>query len=193
MQIYTNVNDPYIEMIIKQFLSEIDLPANSNIPSLQIKTTQESAELNLIILDETDEILDYLKIPLNKDSFAKRLGFWTNSYETDKFIDPSILLKLGETIELEQIRKIFNSFIVSSEKQFAIIKKALVENDCKHLFESAHYLKTSASIVGANYLLNFCEIAIEKTKTKESWTYFFTKRFFEIEILFQQTIHSFRP
>jgi HPt (histidine-containing phosphotransfer) domain-containing protein len=186
-------NDIALELILKELLTEITLSTDPNITKLQLSIAETAIEPSLVILTVNKDILDFLKVPLTKDSFNQRLKFWTKPYAGRNLIECTTLLQLIKYIELEQTRKIFDSFVLSSEKKFIIIKKALADNDFKQLFEATHYLKTSAGIVGAYPLLQFCEIAIEKTKVKEQWTPYFLQNFLELELLFQQTIQSFRP
>lgn len=193
MQIDTQVNDPSLEIKLRQLLNELNLRANPNVPYLKLQTSEELNETKLNIINSEDETIDFLKIPLNKDSFRKRLKLWATSNTEAEFIRRNALLKLNSTIGAAQTQKIFDSFLASSQIQFTLIKNALEDNDYKVLYDSAHYLKTSAGIIGADMLFNFCEVAIEKTKNKETWTKHFLVKFTEIEMLFQKCANNFRP
>jgi HPt (histidine-containing phosphotransfer) domain-containing protein len=215
MQINTQVNDSKLELKLRQFLSELNLRTDNELfyhenplmdfhdkgvlrhpdinSYLQIKTTEDLQNPKLVILNAKNEVLDFMNLPLRKDVFTNRIRLWTNPYKEAEFIRRNALLKISDTIGLEQTRKIFDSFISSSQNQFTLINRALSENNTQNLYDSAHYLKTSAGIVGADSIFNFCEVAIEKAKSKEPWTPFLLEKFKELETLFQNCATNFRP
>jgi HPt (histidine-containing phosphotransfer) domain-containing protein len=185
--------DSNLECLFKEIINNTNLVKYPSLSHLQLKIIDGILNENLIIQDSDGNTLDYVKTPVNKESLTKRINFWITPLHEQDFINRETLLKLDETLGSEHLRKIFDSFVVSSVKQFELTKEALIQNDFKQLFDATHYLKTSAGIVGAQPLFLFCEIAIEKTRTKENWTPYFLKKFAELESIFNMTVTNFRP
>lgn len=187
------IRDTNLKNLIQEIVSKVNLVKNTSSSDLALEITDRNINENLVIQDSSGNTLDFIKTPINKDSLTKRINFWITPLEKQDFINREILIKLSETLGIAQTQKIFDSFVISSVKQFTLTKEALIQNDSKQLFEATHYLKTSAGIVGAQPLLLFCEIAIEKTRAQENWTSYFLQKFLELESIFNRTATNFRP
>jgi HPt (histidine-containing phosphotransfer) domain-containing protein len=149
---------------------------------------QQNQNARLKIMNPLNELLDTVETPIEFDDLRKALLFWCKDFSVEDFIDIETLKKLTETIEKAQTLKIFDSFVLSTEKKLELINQALKTKNYQHLQECTHYVKTSAGIVGANYLFSFCELALTKCRKKESWTFFFEQRFQEMQNGFQSAV-----
>lgn len=184
----------YLEKIIEQIVSECQtMVLKYNLLNFEVVPANDNSALQINIFNESHLLLDSIAPPFEPETLKRSILFWSKTCLLDDFIDIQALKNLANIIGKEQTLKIFDSFAQTTEKKLLSITQSLRTRDFKQLYDTAHYVKTSAGIVGATYLLYFCDLALLKSRKKEPWTPFFETHFQQITYLLPEAIKHFRP